>query len=64
MRKYNTKEQQERFLAKHKPFKVYLDIEKDMDIIRLLMQVPCASKTIRQALRYYVDHKDNEGDAT
>lgn len=64
MSKYNTKEQQERFLAKHKPFKVYLDIEEDMDIIKLLMQVPCASKTIKKALRFYVDHKDKEGDAT
>ena len=58
MSKYNTKEQQERFLAKHKPFKVYLDIEEDMDIIRLLMQSTCTSKTIKQALRFYVDHKD------
>ena len=56
MGKYNTKEQQERFLAKHKPFKVYLDIEEDIDIIRLLMQAPCTSKAIKQALRYYVDH--------
>lgn len=58
MRRYNTKEQQDNFFAKHKSFKVYLDIEEDMDIIRLLMQSTCASKAIRQALRYYVDHKD------
>ncbi len=60
MRKYNAREQQDRFFEHHKSFKVYLSTEEDMDIIKSIMKSKCVSNYIKNALKYYVHHTDKE----
>ena len=52
----------QKFSSEHKAFKVYLKVDEDMAIIKMLMGEKSASKLIRDALKFYFEQTQTTDD--